>query len=212
MSMGRSGAQTARETELTLSGQLVGVSGLRSAGAHASYALALPSKWAVLSGGMESASHVDTPADGSGRFVFQQPISLVASGPRAEGWPTVRITVRSVDRHGRSDVAGYGLVWVPSASGSHTLSVPLWAPQDGSMMEGVSTFFIGGAPQLRDPELIFGVLSRNQYAAGDGAPPADVENADGEGAAGRMRVAREGLQTKPNGMAHVILNVCLRAK
>jgi B9 domain-containing protein 2 len=62
------------------------------------------------------------------------------------GWPRLLLEVYTVDDYGRVDVAGYGMTFVPSSPGERSKVVPMSRPR-GSFWDGVSTYFVGGAPR-----------------------------------------------------------------
>jgi Ciliary basal body-associated, B9 protein len=45
------------------------------------------------------------------------------------GWPKLCLQVWSVDSHGRTDIAGYGFVNLPTAPGMYDLECPTWVPE-----------------------------------------------------------------------------------
>jgi len=48
---------------------------------------------------------------------------------------------------------GYGFCHVPTSPGMFELDCPTWLPE-GSTLERISSFFIGGAPRLRAEEVV----------------------------------------------------------
>ena len=70
-----------------------------------------------------------------------------------DGWPRLRLEVYGVDVYGRVELAGYGCCIVPTSPGTHELSCPTWRPT-GTLREQFSTFFLGGAPRLKQKEVI----------------------------------------------------------
>ena len=91
---------------------------------------------------------------------------------------------------------------VPSAPGVHDLSCRVWRPR-GSLLDRFATFFVGGAPALKDPGLRFGFQEQ--------LPPAAL----GEPRVGTRLMRAKGSQTRfssaPCGEVHLRLSVCRRA-
>lgn len=190
--------------EITVEGQLVGAS-LSATSAHASYSVVLNTGWTLVAGRTCGSSHVDTPKS-TGNFIFGQPISFQARGRRSAGWPTLRIEVRTVDSHGLSDVAGYGLQFVPSEPGSHMLTCPLWRPKNISKTDRLASFFLGGNPELKNPELIFGMLSSQHTESTDEEKASKQPSSRLERGVGNQR-----LTTTTSGKVHLMLHVCTRS-
>ena len=133
-------------------------------------------------------------------FVFQHPVdvSYEASGedPTAIGMPRIEVEVRHLDGYGRSDLGGYAVIHVPATPGMHEISCRVWRPR-GSFLDRFAAFFIGGAPQLKDPSLRYGL---------------EDDGGSGELGSRLMRsVGRQRLGTAPGGEVHLRLNVCRRS-
>jgi B9 domain-containing protein 2 len=77
------------------------------------------------------------------------------------------------------DLAGYGFCHVPTSAGMHEVEVVTWCPE-GTVMEKLTSFFVGGRPRLKFEEVI--------HAPGD-----------------RFR-----LQTKAGGVIKLHLGVCVK--
>ena len=77
---------------------------------------------------------------------------------RAQGWPRILLQAWRLDDVGRLEVEGYGFVHVPTAPGSHEVSVPLWRPV-GTPEQELSHFFVGGAPALAATSVLFSAAS-----------------------------------------------------
>jgi len=63
-----------------------------------------------------------------------------------------------LDDVGRLEVEGYGFVHVPSAPGTHELSVAMWRPV-GTPAQELAAFFVGGAPALATTSVLFSAAS-----------------------------------------------------
>ena len=175
--------------ELSLFGQLQGASGLAAPMAHCSWRITMGDEWRLERGEGEGTSQSATTND-DGAVVFAQPVDAVLIGT-ATGWPRLEVEVRGRDEYDRSDLAGYAVVHVPSAPGSHQLRCPIWRPK-GSGGDSLAHKFVGGAPALKDPALVYGSVG------------ADSKGRDGKG------LERSGYATVGAGAVHLLLNVCLR--
>lgn len=69
------------------------------------------------------------------------------------GWPKLKFEVYHMDDFGRNELYGYGFCHLPTSPGIHNIECPTWRPS-GSYREGIAQFFIGGAPQLRNPDMV----------------------------------------------------------
>lgn len=85
------------------------------------------------------------------------------------GWPKIHFQVWHQDSYGRNELYGYGFCHVPTSPGTHKISCPTWRPA-GTFREQVSQCFVGGGPQLKNPDLIYSGADRyrlNTIAMGD---------------------------------------------
>lgn len=70
------------------------------------------------------------------------------------GWPKIILQVSCLDAVGRSWIVGYGCCTIPSTPGYHTIKVPCWVPAATTVTERLKQFFIGGAHELAQTDLI----------------------------------------------------------
>lgn len=70
------------------------------------------------------------------------------------GWPKIHFQVWHQDSFGRNELYGYGFCHIPTSPGIHNIECPTWRPA-GTFREQISQFFIGGGPQLKNPDLIY---------------------------------------------------------
>jgi len=129
--------------------------GMSTSAAHCSYRLVAGPGWSLGRGAAAGASHTDCSASEPGAFVWSQPFDASFVGTALDGWPRIEVEVRSVDAHGRSELAGYATHHVPAAPGTHSICCRLWRPR-GSFVDRLSTYFLGAPPQLKDPTLVYG--------------------------------------------------------
>lgn len=142
----------------TMFGHATHALGLSSRAAHCSYRLVAGERWALVKGVASGASHTDCPASDTGTFVWEHPLDASFVGAAHNGWPRLELEVRTVDAHGRSEIAGYATQHLPSAPGTHSLRCCIWRPR-GSFAERASTFFLGNPAQLKDTSVVYGLTS-----------------------------------------------------
>ena len=75
------------------------------------------------------------------------------------GWPKIHFQVWHQDSFGRNELYGYGFCHLPTSPGIHNLECPTWRPS-GTYREQVSQSFLGGGPQLKNPDLIYSGADR----------------------------------------------------
>ena len=75
------------------------------------------------------------------------------------GWPKIHFQVWHQDAYGRNELYGYGFCHLPTSPGTHEIDCPTWRPV-GTMREQISQLFLGGGPQLRNPDLIYSGADR----------------------------------------------------
>ena len=63
------------------------------------------------------------------------------------------------DSFGRSELYGYGYCHIPTSPGMHDVECPVWRPI-GSLREQITQAFLGGGPQLKNPDLIYSGADR----------------------------------------------------
>lgn len=60
----------------------------------------------------------------------------------------------SQDVHSRNDICGYGFCHVPTSPGLVTVECPCWLPE-GTELQQVSSYFVGGAPRLKHEDIVY---------------------------------------------------------
>jgi B9 domain-containing protein 2 len=110
-------------------GELAGATGFGAGIAvTAKWAFEVGERWELLEGARGGQTQTDTPEGGSEVAVWSHPIDAHWAVGAAQGWPRLLLQVWRLDDDGRLEVAGYAVVHVPSAPGSHELSVQTWRP------------------------------------------------------------------------------------
>lgn len=193
--------------EVHLVGQVVGARELSARSAHCRWRLIAGEEWKHSKGQLSGETHIDQPANRDGAFVWQHPVDASFEGPEISGWPRLELEVRSVDSHGRSELAGYAFFNVPPTPGVHLREVPLWRPSLKSLpfAERMHAWFLGGYPNLKDKRLLHGAVE--QLSSND--PP---ENSDGKRppAIISRSAGDKQLLSTPAGIVHLAFSVCVR--
>eukprot|EP00762_Andalucia_godoyi_P001084 ANDGO_02123.mRNA.1 hypothetical protein len=108
-------------------------------------------QWRKVSGADSGSTHVVQALEEE--HVFSHPIDIHFAAKAIEGWPRLLIRVWKQDMFGRNDFCGYALCHIPTSPGSFVLECPCWRPQ-GTLMEEMTAWFLGGRPQLRHEDLV----------------------------------------------------------
>ncbi|XP_011409625.1 PREDICTED: B9 domain-containing protein 2-like [Amphimedon queenslandica] len=138
--------------ELHVIGQLVGGYDFHSCDLFCKWGLAHGSNWNVIEGKSEGQTQVDHPKDGT--FAkWSHPIDLHLSCQGLQGWPKLHFQVWHEDIFGRNELYGYGFIHVPTVPGNHEVDCVIWKPV-GSFMDQVTSFFMGGGPELSQESLV----------------------------------------------------------
>ncbi|PRP84857.1 hypothetical protein PROFUN_07511 [Planoprotostelium fungivorum] len=135
-------------------GDIVGASGFPSQSLFCKWDVVADKRfWEKLEGEIEGQTQTDCPADGE-FAVFAHPIDIHYQTSSISGWPKFSFQIWHSDFFGRSEFYGYGFCHLPTKPGDFTLEVACWRPQ-GTFYEELRHHFLGGAPQLRNPELVY---------------------------------------------------------
>ena len=140
--------------EVHISGEIVGASdGPSCSGTHCCWTFDAGNNWRVLQGVTEGHTHTDSATDVEGTSVWASPFDIHYACSSLAGWPKLRLETFVQDVHGRNDVGGYGFCHVPAAPGEHDTDIVLWRPE-GSKLDQLRAYFVGGYPKLRDPTIV----------------------------------------------------------
>lgn len=83
-------------------------------------------------------------------FTFNHPldISLICKDTiNPPSWPSLNLTLYSVDSWGRIRIQGYAIASLPRLSGTHSFRVSTWKPVE-SRVSALSNYFLGGSTYL----------------------------------------------------------------
>ena len=144
--------------EVHVIGQLVGASGFPEHSLFCKWGIHTGGAWRVLAGLREGQTQVDNPQNDD--FAnWCHPIDIHFATKGVQGWPKIHLQVWHQDSFGRNELYGYGFCHLPTSPGFHEIECPTWRPS-GTMREQISQMFVGGGPQLRNPDLIYSGADR----------------------------------------------------
>ncbi|XP_056395043.1 B9 domain-containing protein 2 isoform X2 [Hyla sarda] len=144
--------------EVHIIGQIVGASSFPQHSLFCKWGVHTGGAWKLLSGTVEGQTQVDNPQNEDMAF-WSHPIDIHFATKGLQGWPKLHLQVWHQDSFGRNELYGYSFLHIPSTPGTHTLLSPTWRPL-GTWQEQISQMFVGGGPQLKSPNLIYGGADR----------------------------------------------------
>ena len=113
-------------------------------------------EWSVAAFGAERANTIDVVTQQaekmvgpSARFTWNTPFEVVLQSTNPFGWPQLALGLGAVDASGTDHVAAYARCHVPMRSGTHTMDLPLMAPDYSQPQHRLFGAF-SPAPELRD--------------------------------------------------------------
>lgn len=83
-------------------------------------------EWLCVGGDQKGQTQVDYPQDDM--VVWNHPIDVHYYTKSMQGWPKICLEVWKLDEYGGQQVCGYGFAFLPTESGYHEMSVPVWRP------------------------------------------------------------------------------------
>ncbi|KAI8915205.1 ciliary basal body-associated, B9 protein-domain-containing protein [Powellomyces hirtus] len=144
---------------LHITGQIVSGERFRSTDIYIRYVLSLPQGWTTddehagsQAQALASTTQVAraTYRQGVGKSGFGYPLEwVVMKRDKPKEWPTLYITVHSVDSWDRHRVEGYGYIPIPREHGHYEFNISTWRPI-GDLKTRLREFFLGGSPELED--------------------------------------------------------------
>ena len=111
------------------------------------------SMWDVVEGEAGGQTHCCYPPEGEPSVVWSHHVDVHYAAKSLVGWPKMWFQVWHMDEHGLKDLCGYGFCHVPTGPGMHEVEVCTWCPE-GTPLEKLQAFFIGGKPRLKYEEVI----------------------------------------------------------
>ncbi|XP_002736715.1 B9 domain-containing protein 2-like [Saccoglossus kowalevskii] len=139
--------------EVHIIGEIVGASCFPENSLFCKWGIHAGGAWKLLAGCKEGQSQVDIPVDEE-FCAWSHPIDIHFATKGLQGWPKFHFQVYHQDSYGRNELYGYGFCYVPTAPGTHDVECVTWRPT-GQFREQISHNFVGGGPQLRNPDLVY---------------------------------------------------------
>ncbi|XP_033095369.1 B9 domain-containing protein 2-like [Anneissia japonica] len=139
--------------EVHVIGEIVGASGFPAHDLFCKWGIHTGGAWKVLAGLREGQTQVDIPQN-EDFAVWSHPIDIHFATKGLQGWPKLNFQVYHQDSYGRSELHGYGFCHIPTSPGTHDLECVTWRPA-GSYRDQITQFFLGGGPQLRNPDMVY---------------------------------------------------------
>ncbi|XP_074786832.1 B9 domain-containing protein 2 isoform X2 [Athene noctua] len=136
--------------EVHVIGQIVGGSGFPQRRLFCKWGLQAGAAWKLLSGSSSGQTQIDDPQADDVAY-WCHPLDLHFATKGLQGWPKLSLQVWHQDGLGRSQVLGYGFCHLPATPGGHAVTCVTWRPR-GTWRERLRRRFVGGGPQLRNPE------------------------------------------------------------
>ncbi|XP_054759744.1 B9 domain-containing protein 2-like [Lytechinus pictus] len=138
--------------EVHVIGQILGASGFSNQNLYCKWKIHTGGAWKVIAGIREGQTQVDLPQN-ENFAVWSHPIDIHFATKGLQGWPKLKFEVYHQDDFGRNELYGYGFCHLPTSPGTHDIQCPTWRPS-GTFREQVSQYFIGGASQLRNADMV----------------------------------------------------------
>ncbi|XP_052768884.1 B9 domain-containing protein 2-like [Mya arenaria] len=139
--------------EVHIIGQIYGATGFPDHSLFCKWGIHAGGAWKVLAGDREGQSQVDNPVNQEAAF-FGHPIDIHFATKGLQGWPKLHFQIWHQDSFGRNELYGYGFCHVPTSPGMHNIECQTWKPS-GTYREQITQSFLGGGPQLKNPDLIY---------------------------------------------------------
>ncbi|XP_067942559.1 B9 domain-containing protein 2-like [Watersipora subatra] len=144
--------------EVHIIGQVQGATGFPEHSLFCKWGIHAGGAWRIINGQRHGQTQVDLPQN-EAMAAWSHPIDIHYVTKGLQGWPKVHVQVWHQDAFGRNELYGYGFVHIPTSPGMHDIECPTWRPA-GSWSEHVTQHFVGGGPQLRNPDLVYSGADR----------------------------------------------------
>ncbi|KAK7112566.1 B9 domain-containing protein 1-like [Littorina saxatilis] len=153
--------------------------------------------WLITSGLEEGITQITKKSrDERQMFVWNFPLDVTFKSTNCYGWPQIVVHAYGLDSFGTDVVRGYGVTHVPITPGRHTIRVPMFVPESSSLLQKVTSWFLGRRPEYVDPRVVaqgegrevtrvksqgfltisFNVLMKDMKKLGYDIQPSDVLN------------------------------------
>ncbi|EDQ89842.1 uncharacterized protein MONBRDRAFT_24999 [Monosiga brevicollis MX1] len=121
---------------------------------YCKYKLDFGTDWAMTAGLEEGLSQTSVHGQSDGDFVFNLPVEATFKSTNPFGWPQLVLSAYGSDFMGRDVVRGYGAVHLPTTAGRHQLRVPLFVPQDVSLLQRYIGILSGKRPEFVNSTIV----------------------------------------------------------
>mmetsp|Transcript_17717 Transcript_17717/g.34879 ORF Transcript_17717/g.34879 Transcript_17717/m.34879 type:complete len:183 (+) Transcript_17717:123-671(+) len=108
-------------------------------------------KWAKLDGAFNGQTQLSQTDETL--VLWNHPIDLHYATTTLSGWPKLVVEVWQEDEYGRNELAGYGVIYVPTSPGEHLMECVIWKPQ-GSLTERIFNYFLDTTSHLDHKEIV----------------------------------------------------------
>ncbi|QDZ23668.1 B9 domain-containing protein [Chloropicon primus] len=139
--------------EVHILGQIVGGSNFSNKNIFCKWGVQTGQNFELVEGITEGQTQIDHPFEDE-MAVWAQPLDVHFACRGVTGWPKLHFQVWSQDVHSRNDICGYGFCHVPTSPGMFTVECPCWLPE-GTDLQQLSSFFVGGAPRLKHEDVVY---------------------------------------------------------
>ncbi|KAL8576688.1 B9 domain-containing protein 1 [Nucella lapillus] len=111
--------------------------------------------WLITSGLEEGITQITKKSqDERQMFVWNFPVDITFKSTNSFGWPQIVIHAYGLDAFGTDVVRGYGVTHVPITPGRHKIQVPMFVPESSSLLQKLTSWFLGRRPEYVDPRVV----------------------------------------------------------
>ncbi|XP_025090453.1 B9 domain-containing protein 1-like [Pomacea canaliculata] len=111
--------------------------------------------WLITSGLEEGITQITKKSqDERQLFVWNFPLDITFKSTNCYGWPQLVVSAYGLDAFGTDVVRGYGCTHVPITSGRHKVRIPMFVPESSSLLQKLTSWFLGRRPEYVDPRVV----------------------------------------------------------
>ena len=141
-------------------GRIIGSSGFKD-GTFCRWWIICGEHWRLVNGLDRGQTQTDSPIDDSEVNVWSHPIDTHFEFSSIQSWPKLSFQIWEHDSLGRSYLGGYGFCDLPMSPGFHKIDINIWRPI-GTLVEEITSKFIGGSPHLKELDIVHQPLDRSR--------------------------------------------------
>ncbi|KAI1293838.1 B9 domain-containing protein 2 [Halotydeus destructor] len=146
--------------EVHVFGQLVGGTGFSNSRLSCKWTLRQGTNWNIVEGLTEGITQQDDPQAGNFSY-WCHPLDIHFLTSGIQGWPKLELEVWQQNVYGKSSLAGYGFVHLPSQPGFQRLECHTWKPV-GDYRDQLYSLFTSGSLVLSNSNLVHDGSDRHQ--------------------------------------------------